>query len=310
MNKVYKISPLLLVFPLLASCGVSKPGFKKVGKEASYEDFLKAVTDEQKESSLLQVDKIGSGTLKTTSKSEVKITEKRGKKTMSTKKTSSSRESRYSYDADNSVMKLVSSGKVNESEKDKEGKSSRSSKSKEVTYVQGHTKDDMRYIIQVFKKVKEYSPLLEVGKGKSEKEPMKEFAYASMENSFSEGSKLLKNYNLASEEGKKDYKFYTNKKVYTIEFSSTEETPLNYGKKTETSLYKFQAIFGKDKFDIKVYKDIKTVVEYTNEYSEHVKGDIVETVAKSRTESSAKMKKTKVKPTSLKGYAEYGFDAK
>jgi len=316
MKKIFKVAPLFLALPLLASCGVSKPSFKKAGAEISKDDFVKALDEESKSIDLLSEEKVGSATLSKTTKKETKTTEKRGKKSVSKKTESSTDKDNYTYDADNLVVKVVSSKKSSISKKTKEEKYSKTEKTKTEGYVQKHTRADEKYLISVNKTTKVYQPVLPCSSDEFAVEMIKLSVVSTLGSSFSAGSSLLSQYNSADEEGKKDFKFYKNVKVYTIELSSSKDNELSYGKQTVKKYEKYQVVFADGKFDVKSYKESTTTTEYGKDYVtpgdavEHVKGDVTEVVSKTSTKYSAKQKKTKVKAVNLKGYAEYGFEAK
>jgi hypothetical protein len=314
MKKTTKFLSFLLFAPLLTGCGngVKAPKFAKYGDEVKFEKFYENLNAAFKKATFLSETKtLGSVQMKG-EYAELeggKIT--RGKKTYS--ETSALTQTRYEnkVDVDHSVYEMKVDYVEASSSKDASGETSNESETVMTMTYQVATISKQKWLVGAVHETKEY--------GKEELlEGVKEQTFF---DNVGKGATLLglqecissieMQYDGETEEGKKDYKFYQNGNVYTVEMNWQEEQEnkeddVVYSKEKSTCKWIVQLDMTEGKWSGKEYLDSKTVTEYKKAYGQYVEGDVLEETGIIKQEFSAQTKKLNLKPQDLSKYKYIG----
>jgi hypothetical protein len=326
MKKI-KVLPLLLVAPLLTSCGnnVKAPKFVKEGdkledskwnddmNEAVKGSFYVDTAEDYKLPSFVDEEKGSSSTEETI---------KREKSVLYEKKSYSESTSKLEYDADALMNKVVSKSKTSQSEKDSNGiKAVSKSSSKNTTTRQKYSEEGKDYCISIDGEEKEFSKYLTLTESIDMEYALKNSMLFSVAPSYVNLGFSYLAYSLLAEDSpeKAYYSFFENagKKAFTLSYEKKEENVETKNASDEViyttttvDTYKYQVVFGQDSLEAYGYSE-KTITEtYVKETSAHSRtlaaGDVYTKVQKSASSSKAKVKKVGLKAVDISDYKKLG----
>lgn len=314
MKKI-KLLPLLAVIPMLASCGgkPAKPKFAKFGDEVKVDVFDKKTADAVKKS-VLDKKEIPSGTVKASTNIYYLTEHKRGNKVMTKSEQHNEGISEVKHDAKNLVIEGKSTSKSSYVKKSKEGTKNQSAKSVK-TYVDQEAKiDSKKYVVSAYKDSKEFYKLATIVE---EVNSTKSILNTEIRNFLLVGQLLTytveSGYNSADKEGKKNYKFYQNGNIFTIDFKEEiENESKNFEDKVEyivkgTNEITVQVQIEAEKVSYKYFSQREEVYEYKLDTgSNYAKGDVKKEVNCYVAEGEWKKKDVSLKAVDLSGYTQCG----
>ena len=314
MKKTTKFLSFLLFAPLLTGCGngVKAPKFAKYGDEVKFDKFYENLNAAFNKSTLLSEKKtLGSVQMKGeyAELEGSKIT--RAKKTYS--ETSALDQTKYEskVDVDNSIYELKSEHVETQVSKKAAGETSKESDSvMSVTY-QVATINKQKWLVGAVHETKEYGKE-ELIEGVKEKTFFDNIGKGAILLGLQECiSSIEMQYDGETEEGKKDYKFYQNGNIYTVEMNWQEEhenkeDDVVYSKEKSTCKWIVQLDLSEGKWSGKEYLDSKTVTEYKKAYGQFVEGDVLEETGVRKQEFSSQTKKLNLKAQDLSKYKYIG----
>lgn len=315
--KKFKVLPLLLVAPLLTSCGKSykAPKFAKLGDSVAPEtwnekfneamDTVKLIpTGEEKFKSLVAVDDGGS---------QNDISVKRGKNVVESYSDYYKYKTTHKYDSANLLFESAGKSESITSEKNSSGyKSETKSKTNSLSMKQVAKVEDKYHIVTVDEKLKSYTRYIET----TEESKVDDFNSVIAMNvglPFITIGLIYTSYEMQDEETKKDYTFYQNDKVFTVEILHKEENKeykvadeVKYIT-NETQLVRMQAqIISESKVKLVSYEETKTTKTYSVDYGDYYKGDVYERVYKTGSSYEVELKDVSLKAVDLSDYARLG----
>lgn len=314
MKRKLAFLPLVLVAPILASCGgVKAPKFASEGNkvEASVfsDDFAKALQD----FNYYKEDKVGSTYIKVEEKEEETEKVNNGKLVLQDESSLETATTIMKSDVDN----LLASGDEKKTEKSSaktpQGKITNVTKSNEKFRVQEAEYDNNKFCIAADVKQKLYSPILQLGEDRSMADAIDFVVKLQFAEYYLTINNILTEYSIKSDEDKAKYAFYENGTIFTITFENKVE---NEEKKVDDEVYridndstskKWQIDLSNEKFAFKYYGEEIEKEEYKKNHSDHAVGEVRENVKKESVEVSAQAKKNKLKPIKLEGFIPVEF---
>ncbi len=320
MKKLTKILPFILIAPVLVGCGknVKSPKFADLGNKLEAAAWTEAAQKVILDSSLSKEDFLPSHVLKMERKQRVQQKTVFNKKTIFQYDDFLSASSNAKYDADNVLMSGSYQDETKFNIKDKHGKETENSKSKDTFNYQQTRVDDKDYVVYASNKFKEYNPVGEISEDNSAKKildgEVKSTIYSGLTDSL---SYYYDEYDSGSDEQKKLYSFYQNGNVFTIVYdyhSGVVEFTVGgkvIAKSQENTKIIIQADFTEGKFKSVYYLESTDVYDYLEDYQSngrfYPKGSHFERKDNSSEVSTAVAKSVKVKAVKLDKYAKIGF---
>jgi hypothetical protein len=309
--------PLLLVAPLLVGCGngVKAPKFANKGEEVSTDKFGDDLEAAATEAAFAKADPLGSlvYSSKQGSQSETKFI--REKKTISTLKSTYTLSTESKYDSANLLFQEDTKTTSKASMSDAHGKGTESGKTSTHIDMQEFTKGEKKYVVMAEKEYKEIGTSYEV----TELSPAKQIFDSHVKNILSSQAShimaAMANYATSDEEEKKNYKFYENGKIFTIEYNKVVENlehkngddAVDYVE-SSTTKYTAQIDLTDGAWKQKYYYELSSKVEYkiAGEYEDEYRlvGDIKETKKSMAEDVKADSKDVTLKAADLSGYKE------
>lgn len=320
--KAKKLLPLLLVAPLLASCGGSKkvnPKFAKEGDKVELAAFNTAMNDAAKEGEFIGKSEEGYKlpslvwTTESQSSSDESVT--RGKKAIS--ENNSYSESKYEgqYDSQNALYARSGKSSSTASQKTTSGLNvSQTTSGKVKTMRQAQSVDGKDYMVLANEVSKEYSKVTELSESVTASSYLdsyikSEFGWAEM------GIGILV---LALEYMSEQYAPYTalyqNDKVFTAVYDKLEENvetkdieeKVVYTTTTHT-FNKYQLDYSKaDVIKCVNYEEKEITVTYAQDEDDYAKGDVYKKVTKSYSVDVATKKEVSLKAVDLSSFTKLG----
>ena len=314
MKKTTKFLSLLLFAPLLTGCGngVKAPKFAKYGDEVKFDKFYKNLNAAFEKSTLLSEKKtLGSVEMKG------EYAEFEGSKITRDKKTYSNVGDLYDVnysskvDPENCVYESKNVLLQTSEAESAAGKTSEVFKQELNTTYQVATIKKHKWFVVVQHERKEYSPAESLD-GVKEKEYFDALGKGAVLTGLEECvSSIETQYGMEDDEGKKDYKFYQNGDIFTVEMNWEEEQKLEdgdgkYATQKSTCKWIVQLDMTEGKWSGKEFMDSKSVTEHTRAIGQFVKGDILEESYIRKQEFSAQAKKFSLKAQDLSKYKYIG----
>lgn len=318
--KAKKLLPLLLVAPLLASCGGSKkvnPKFAKEGDKVELAAFNTAMNDAAKEGEFVLKSEEGYKlpslvwTTESQSSSDESVT--RGKKAIS--ENNSYSESKYEgqYDSQNALYARSGKSSSTASQKTTSGLNvSQTTSGKVKTMRQAQSVDGKDYMVLANEVSKEYSKVTELSESVTASSYLQsyikgQFSWAEM------GIALLAA--VAETEQYAPYtSLYQNGKAFTVVYDKLEENvetkdieeKVVYTTTTHT-YYKYQLDYSKaDVVKCVSYEEVEKTVTYAQDEDEYAKGDVYKKVTKSYSVDVATKKEVSLKAVDLASFTKLG----
>jgi hypothetical protein len=324
MKKI-KLLPLLLAFPLLASCGVGSkiksPKFLDAGKEIKFDKFTENLTKVVEKLDVFDAKKqLKSSVLKQEYASYKEDVENRGKTVLSKTVGGELATTEIKYDAENHLMEEVYKYEDNYVGTDVTGKGSSAAKF-DGHYTYQTLKDGKKsFVVRVDKDSKEYA-----------KEALIEDDYKKVDFDNGKLKEIINDesfeidvicmaYSTSSPEDQKNFHFYQNDKLFTVEVNLDHEedvldtASVKSGTVKQKITYKLQVNLVNEKLTFKTYN--KSSSEYTfsrtcfckidgvNHYA--AKGDVYTYFSQRKADVSLEYKETKVKEVDLAKYTKIG----
>ena len=324
MKKI-KVLPLLLVAPLLTSCGGKvTPKFAKEGDkvEASkWSDDMNAI----KENYFLNTSEgYHKPSFVEDYKSATEETEKivRGKESLFEKKSYSEATTKYQYDAANSVLasESKSSGKVSGKSIDGEKYSEKSSRKSHFSR-QKYAADGKEYCITADKEEKEFSMYFELSETMSITDALEYYMGWNCAGGYLNLAFGYVAYSIASEEEQKCFSFYENAdtKAFTIAYEKkTENVETKSGDDviyttTTVKIWKYQIVIGdNNKLDTYAYEEDSVEETIKKDVERHDRllksGDVYSKVTKKAYSSKGKAKDVKLQAMDVSDFKKLGSD--
>ena len=320
--KKTRLLPLLLAFPLLTSCGLSKmkaPKFAKYENEVSYKNFSKSVLKAMESADFAQEKTLPSGILKENSGSYYETEHKRDKKQMFIKKSSSLEELDVKADFSNKLTSIHWKEETQEAYKDSYGQNAKNTVDKEDSSYQEAQIDGVNYLLIVNTNRKEYQAVQHVNKDNKTVDFMDELIKDEFYSVTVGFSVLLGSYEAADAEAKKDFSFYKDDNVYTIaiERETVDELKDGNGKQIfkATSKVKliYQVDFTRGKFKSVYFSETESTKEYKQEFDDGefdvyaAKGDTIRSLSQISNVISYEYKDVKLKAVDISKYTKIGL---
>ena len=313
MKKI-KFLPLLLVAPLLTGCGnnVKAPKFDKAGEEVAADKFAADLDEKYTAASFAKEDKLGSLVLKS------KVADQQITKDVRADKLVIEDFNEYyeqnttlKYDAANSLASADISINGKSTEKTQYGKTTGKAAQKDTMFIQKYSKDGSDYAVRGSKKAKELqnpTPLTEVMPMDVYCDTMVKMSLASQ---GADVSDAIAAYMGASEEERKNYKFYENGNIFTVEYAKTIEAQEHKNAEDKVDYvtsgsqnYKVQIDLTDGKWKSKLYREVISKTEYKLIVDEHLEGEVIEDKRLSSQDVTAELKDVKLKAVDVSGYKE------
>ena len=308
--KKTKFLSLLVFAPLLASCGAGKfdePKFAKYGDEVKAEKFGKAFDDILKKSSLNKKAKLGSLFM---SKRDVYYSSSdvvRNKKSIKGGSMGQAEVSEISYDSKNVIAKNVETDEYVQKEYALSGEevaetSMKSTNQQQVSKVKGKSS-----LVSIDEDTKTYSVIYEVDKDNVPANDFdaqfKSYLSGQIESSY---VTFALSYEAADAKEKKNYKFYQNGNVFTMEFQDSQEVEEENYKGSSSEKWTIQLDLTEGKWNLKSLYVHEAEVEVTKDYyqgsNKFIKGDILKEKEMSIEDAKAEQKDIKLNALDLANY--------
>lgn len=321
MKKI-KLLSLLAIVPMLASCGgkPSKPRFASYGKEVAYKTIVADQSKVASKADFMGEKALGSGVFKSKEGSYISI-----KGTMNADKVSmviqSADESEMKYDQKNAIVQNTSKSEYVMTSDSSAGSSSMGENSSFTSSIQLGKVDKKSCLIEATKESKEYRKLVETDKKGAQ--AMLDFrAKEMLEDATDEFEASLLHYEVLDKKEQKNYKFYENGNIFTVEVKfEKEESHKTDGKVDYVEKYKYevasQVDFTNGKFravswgsmdlSVEFKKDANYVIPEFGMPGQYKAGDKVTCDMKMASEESFTAKELTLKAFDLAGY-EYFND--
>lgn len=311
MKKI--LLPLLASF-LLTGCyaKVASPKFAAKGEKVSVTKFYKALNEMWDKSSFNSVSRFKSFEFTVKSSENEQKEKTHAKKRFSVESSSVTERMTNKYDSKELVYtakgkKLYHSTEKSETKNTKNNYVVRTDEAIQVSSV----KNQLRILV-IDNSEKSFSSYMELDK-KSKAAPLfdsraKEYSTYFYDEFFS----IENDYNDASEKDKKNYTFYVNGKIFTVEYNATEEEKFALVSKTiykgETTTKKtIQLDATEGKWVKKIYEVKNYKAEYETGYENYAKGDSYVEDKSSSSEISLTTKDVKLSEVDVTDYTGYGI---
>ncbi len=312
MKKI-KFLPLFLVAPLLVGCNnVKQPKFAKEGDAVEFDKFADDLSKKSAEASFAKEAKLGSLVFKSTNQSSEESKRTRSDKTV-VNQSSDFEETKTDgkYDANNLLISAKGSTKQNEQSKSLYGTSKTSLKSNSETFVQEFSKEDKKYVVTGNKKAKELQKMVELSDLVKAEDYFDLMMKALVANGGSRIQAACEAYALADEEAKKNYKFYENGDIFTVEFKEVVENEehKNGEDKVEyvvngSDSFKIQIDLTEGKWKSKYYRETSEKIEHKLDHGSYLEGEVTESLIKASEDVEINSKDVKLKAVDVSKYKE------
>ena len=314
MKKI-KVFPLLILVPMLASCGLSKPSspkFADVGKEVKFDKFQTDLMEASGKAIFNSEKALPSGILK--SKKAILSTTilKRGKETLMDYNVLRNENSELKYDKENKIVKEIVEDKSEAQSKTQTEKASEVDNVKTTRVYQEGEKDKKKYVLEVRPDLKEVYKEADLS-GTKIAAYLDTFVKVNVgstaDNIFNE---IFMQYAASDEKEKKNYKFYENDQIFTIEYKSELEEDVKdddekvFLKRTTIQETKVQVELNDKKPQFKEWTNYKITGEYTRDFDAFKKGDSGEAVQQGSLEYSYEVKDVKLKAVDVSKFVYMG----
>lgn len=324
MKKI-KVLPLLLVAPLLTSCGGKvTPKFAKEGdkvEESKWSDDMNAI----KENYFINTSEgYHKPSFVEDYKSATEETEKivRGKESLFEKKSYSEAKTKYQYDAANSILTSESKSSSKASGKDNSGEKFSSKGSSKSHYSrQKYAADGKEYCITADKEEKEISKYFDLSETFSITDALEYYMGWNCGGAYMSFAFGYIAYSIASDEEKALYSFYENAdtKAFTIAYEKkTENVETKVGDDviyttTTVKIWKYQIVLGdNNKLDTYAYEEDsveETIKKDVQRHERNLKsGDVYSKVTKKAYSSKGKTKDVKLQAMDVSDFKKLGSD--
>ncbi len=315
MKKKLLFLPLVLVAPILASCGgVKAPKFANEGNNVDAATFASDFQATLEKFDYHKEDKVGSTVVKDNSKEETNDKIYNGKVNLSEYKIKKDSTIVWNGDTENLVASKVE--KTTKSSVAKQDGISLKSNDKIRTdeQVQAATYDGKNYCVAVDNKNKLYAPLVELDETITMAFAIDSVIKDTISEYYNDILTILASYASSSEEDQAKYKFYENENIYTITFEEKIENKEYtnsdgdvYKVENSTDSSKWQIDLSNGKFAYKTYSEYSEKIEYKLNYGSHAAGEIEETVTKRSHDVNGEAKSINIKAANLEGYMPVEF---
>lgn len=314
MKKI-KVFPLLIFVPMLASCGLSKPSspkFADVGKEVKFDKFQTDLMEASGKAIFNSEKALPSGILKSKKAIFYSQIMKRGKEKLMDYDVLQNENSELKYDKENKIVKEVVENKSDIQGKSQTEKAIEVVNGKTTRVYQEGEKDNKKYVLEVRPDLKEIYKEADLS-------GIKIAAYldtfvktkvgSTADNIFSE---IFMEYASSGEKEKKNYKFYENDKIFTIEYKLDLKEDVKDGdekvylKRITTRESKIQVELNDKKPQFKQWTTCKITGEYTRNFDIYKKGDFGELVEQASLEYSYEVKDVKLKAVDVSKFVYMG----
>lgn len=312
--KKTKFLSLLVLAPLMTGCGtnVKAPKFAKKGDEVKYADFVNNLDKLLEKASFKKEKKLGQSEFKMKNAYNDTYEKIRGKKTIVKSVDYQVTEEDHKYDPNKIVDRYVFKGEIVQTLEEPVGKSVDKSTMQHEDANQYHKIGEKEYLVHVEGDKKQYTNVAEISK--SDLVGMFDFqAKNYAEGIFDDVFDLLGDYEAAPEKEQKNYKFYRNGNIFTIELEveTTEEhkvdDKVDYVTVTKGNVTA-QVDVTEGKWSSKTYMHSVSDREFKINVGEFAKGDISRETNDSAFERIFEVKEVKVEPFDLKDFAGFGFE--
>lgn len=316
MKKI-KLLSLLAIVPMLASCGgkPSKPRFASYGKEVSYKTIVADRSKVASKADFMSEKALGSGVFKSKDGSYVSIegTINADKFSMVIK---SAEESEFKYDQKNAIVQNTSKSESVTTSKSSGGSTNIGDNSSTTSSIQLGKVDKKSCLIQATKESKEYVKLFETDK-KGAQAKLDVRAKSMLGNAADEFEAGLLHYEVLDKKEQKNYKFYENGNIFTVEVKfEKEESHKTDGKVDYVEKYKYEVAsqidFTNGKFravswgsidlSVEFKKDVNYVIPEIGMPGQYKAGDKITCDMKMASEESFTAKELTLKAFDLAGY--------
>ena len=306
--------PLFLVAPLLVGCGnnVKAPKFAKVGDEVAGDKFIADLTEKSSASAISKEDKLGSLVIKSVVKSvdEAKLT-RADKTVVSQSTTYEEQKTDAKYDAANLLVAGKTSAKATLNKKTLYGTEKTNGTTKGNTFIQQFEKDGKKYAVMGNKEAKELNKMVEF----TELLPADKYFDTMMKAMIGENGEHIMDacadWSMADEEGKKNFKFYENGNIFTVEYKRVieNEEHKNGEDKVDkvtnaTYSYKAQIDLTDGAWKAMYYSEAEEKVEYKLNSGSNLEGEVKVTKGKSSEEVEVNSKDVKLKAVDVSKYKD------
>ena len=306
-NKTRCLS-LLLFVPLLAGCGnkLSEPKFAKFGDEVKADKFQDEIEKKLKDASFSKKAKLGS--LECTQKTGQSAEKERTRDGKQYSKSENSSVMDVSMKYDSEQLSVLSETEMVMSSKSEGPGSHEESEFKVTAKVQmQHSKvKKENWFVSVDLEENVYE-----GVQKIEKKDLATMLDGQAKGMVSQTVVLMKDallgYDGASKEEKKNFKFYQNGSIFTMEYKTEDsenekEYSVKYNERNTVQLDLTQG-----KWSFKSYTEVVETTEFKKDFDEFYKGEVYNDKTVAVTELSFAKKNVKVNPLDLSKYEAKGF---
>ena len=303
--KKNKILTLLAFTPLLSGCGngVKAPKFVDYGKQVKASAFITNITKAFSDTRFNKAAKISSYEANSAYAQHGNEDLIRNNKVIRNNQEFYRKSIKYQYDASELVLNLKNNDVSKESHKENSHKLEDIQKGNYEEQLQAGKYNKKDYLLSLDIKFKEYRPYLPLdgykladlfdGEAKST-------ANEIMEESI---SSIQSNYYDATDEEKKNYKFYQNGEIYTIEYKSSQIKEVKGDRKTKTNtIWKVQLDFTEGKWSGKEYSLQEVEIEYLKKQEDFAKGDVTKATYEKSRENTIVLKDVKLKNEDVSKY--------
>jgi hypothetical protein len=305
--KKTKFLSLLVFAPLLVGCGsntVKAPKFAKYGSSVKYDKFFKDFGDKFNKAKFSdEKAKLGSFVASTGESGYDEQVITRGKKESSRSSNFAGFKLKYSFDSESLVSKSELKQTMEEKEKSKTVDNSSLIEYETPTLMQVSSIEGKKHLVYVTPNTKEYQDMGEVTKDDPADEYFNEMNKMQIAMNINDAlEEVYYSYESASDEGKKEYKFYENGNIFTAEWAHEEKLTEPGFKGTSSQQWTVQVDMTEGKWSAISYKEF--VVEGDAEVTDgdYIKGDHFKETTLTLVEAKAQLKSVKVAAQDLKDY--------
>lgn len=305
MKKTTKFLSFLLFAPLLTGCGngVKAPKFVDYGKEVKAATFITNITKAFSDVRFNKAAKIPSYEANSTYALHGNEDLIRNNKVIRNDQESYSRTIKYQYDSSELVLNLKNKDASKQTHKENSHKLEDVQKDNYEEQLQAGKYNKKDYLLSLDIKFKEYRPYLPLdgykladlfdGEAKSTAIEIIEESISGIESAYYD----------ATDEEKKNYKFYQNGEIYSIEYKSSQTKEVKGDRKTRTNtLWKVQLDFTEGKWSGKEYSLEEVEIEYLKKQEDFAKGDITKATYEKASENTIILKDVKLKNEDVSKY--------
>ena len=305
--KKTKFLSLLVFAPLLVGCGsstVKAPKFAKFGSSVKYDKFFKDFGDKFNKAKFSdEKAKLGSLVANTKQSGYEERVVTRQKKEASKISNYSGFELKYSYDSESLVSKSELKQTIEEKEKSKTVDSSSLIEFETPTLLQVASIEGKKHVVYVTPNTKEYSAEIEVAKDSDAADYFNEMNKLQIATNVNELlEEVYYSYEAATDDGKKEFKFYENGDIFTAEWAHEEKLTEPGFKGTSSQKWTTQVDMTDGKWSAVSYKEFVVEGDAEKTDGDYIKGDHFKETTLTLVEAKAQLKSVKVAAQDLKDY--------